>query len=111
MSQSELIDNPELNNSFEESYLTDVLREIHATPQAYWPNLVQILRVFRESVTLKSELSNHTQSEIDTQHQDILNQQHQALKKLTKEWLEEGEQEEQTKTWEYLRQTVDENPF
>lgn len=109
MSQPDLINKPEVNNNAEESYLTEILQEIQATPKQYWPNLLQILRVFRESVTLKTELSNHTQPEIDTQHQQLLNQQHQALKRLTKEWLEEGEQEEQTETWEYLRQEIDEN--
>lgn len=69
------------------------------------------MRVFRESVTLKTEFPNHNQQEIDAQQQQLLNQQHQALKQLTKEWLEEGELEEQTETWEYLRQEIDENPF
>ncbi|HLP92073.1 MAG TPA: hypothetical protein VK184_26215 [Nostocaceae cyanobacterium] len=109
MYQPSLINKPEVNNTAEESYLTEILREIQATPKQYWPNLLQILRVFRESVTLKPELSNNTQSEIDTQHQEILNQQYQALKKLTQEWLEEGEQEEQTETWKYLLQEIDEN--
>jgi hypothetical protein len=30
------------------------VREIRAMPQEYWPNLLQLIRVFRESVTLKS---------------------------------------------------------
>jgi hypothetical protein len=71
-----------------------------------------MMRVFRESVTFKPEIFNHSHLEIDAQQQ-ILNQQHQALKELTEEWLEEGEQEEQTETWEYLRQKqeIDDNPF
>ncbi len=29
-----------------------LLREIHKTPSEYWPGLLQLIRVFRESVTL-----------------------------------------------------------
>jgi len=29
------------------------VREIRQTPQEYWPNLLQLIRLFRESVTLK----------------------------------------------------------
>jgi hypothetical protein len=111
MSQPNLINKPEVSNTAEENYLTEILREIQTTPKEHWPNLLQIMRVFRESVTSKTDLLNHNQQEIDAQQQQLLNQQHQALKKLTKEWLEEGEQQEQTETWEYLRQEIDENPF
>lgn len=30
-----------------------IVHEIHETPREYWPNLLQLIRVFRESVTLK----------------------------------------------------------
>jgi hypothetical protein len=112
MSQSDLINKPELSNTTEENHLIEILREIQATPKEYWTNLLQIMRVFRESVTFKPEIFNHSQLEIDAQQQ-LLNQQHQLLKELTKEWLEQGEQEEQTETWEYLRQKqeIDDNPF
>ncbi|AFZ58111.1 hypothetical protein H6G54_15685 [Anabaena cylindrica FACHB-243] len=104
MSQPNLINKPEVTNTTKENYLTEILHEIQTTPKEYWPNLLQIMRVFRESVTFKTDLLNHNQQEIDAKQQQLLNQQHQALKQLTKEWLEEGEQQEQTETWEYLRQ-------
>lgn len=31
----------------------ELVHEIHATPQEYWPNLLQLIRLFRETVTLK----------------------------------------------------------
>jgi len=35
-----------------------IIREIHSIPDEYWPNLLEIVRLFRESVTLKpAELS------------------------------------------------------
>jgi hypothetical protein len=30
------------------------VHEIHEMPREYWPNLLQLVRLFRESVTLKS---------------------------------------------------------
>lgn len=30
-----------------------LMREARATPSEYWPNLLQLIRLFRESVTLK----------------------------------------------------------
>jgi len=30
-----------------------IIREIHSIPNEYWPNLLEIVRLFRESVTLK----------------------------------------------------------
>jgi hypothetical protein len=34
------------------SYQADIVREIKGTPEEYLPNLLQIVRIFRESVTL-----------------------------------------------------------
>ena len=30
-----------------------LVEEIHQTPREYWPNLLRLLRLFRETVTLK----------------------------------------------------------
>jgi hypothetical protein len=30
----------------------EIIREIHSIPDEYWPNLLEIVRIFRESVTL-----------------------------------------------------------
>jgi hypothetical protein len=34
-------------------YEEQLVREIQETPREYWPNLLQLIRLFRESVTLK----------------------------------------------------------
>jgi hypothetical protein len=34
-------------------YEEQIVKEIHDIPKEYWPNLLQIIRLFRESVTLK----------------------------------------------------------
>jgi len=36
------------------AYQKQLIREIKGTPEEYLPNLLQIIRLFRESVTLKS---------------------------------------------------------
>ncbi|MBD2136602.1 hypothetical protein H6F32_03130 [Anabaena sp. FACHB-1237] len=48
----------ELSNSVAEDHLTEILREIQATPKKYCPNLLQMMRVFRESVTFEPETFN-----------------------------------------------------
>ncbi|BAY79849.1 hypothetical protein NIES25_63370 (plasmid) [Nostoc linckia NIES-25] len=111
MSQTNLFKEAEFSNNREETCLIEILREIQETPKEYWPNLLAIIRVFRESVTLKQELLTHSQKELYKQEKEVLNQQHQALKQLTKEWLEEGDEQEQTETWEYLSHKIDDNPF
>jgi hypothetical protein len=35
------------------TYEKQLVREIHETPAEYWPNLLQLIRLFRESVMLK----------------------------------------------------------
>lgn len=35
------------------TYEKQIIYEIKETPQEYWPNLLQLIRLFRESVALK----------------------------------------------------------
>ena len=35
------------------TYKKQLIYEIKETPQEYWPNLLQLIRLFRERVTLK----------------------------------------------------------
>ncbi|MEO1427590.1 MAG: hypothetical protein AAFV71_00725 [Cyanobacteria bacterium J06633_8] len=92
------------NHNFTEISIIELLEEIQATPKEYWSNLLQIMRLFRESVTKNSQLSNTPEEE---NHR--LTQQHIALSELTQQWIEEGDETEQTETWEYLKQKLDEN--
>jgi uncharacterized damage-inducible protein DinB len=111
MSQSNLINKSEVSHSSDESFLIEILTEIQETPKEYWSNLLEIIRVFRKSVTIKPELLTNSPQELDQHEQKILHQQHQALKELSKQWLEEGDEHEQTETWESLNQPIDDNPF
>lgn len=49
MAEQSLTDQGDLHTEF----LEQMLQEIQKTPQEYWPNLLQMIRLFRESVTLK----------------------------------------------------------
>lgn len=49
MAEQSLTDQGERQTEF----LEQLLREIQKTPQEYWPSLLQMVRLFRESVTLK----------------------------------------------------------
>ncbi len=42
------------DNASKTEVLEQVIQEIQQTPQEYLPSLLQIIRLFRESVTLKS---------------------------------------------------------
>jgi hypothetical protein len=35
------------------AYEKQLVREIRATPPEYWPNLLQLIRLFRETIVLK----------------------------------------------------------
>ncbi|MEA5569379.1 hypothetical protein [Anabaena sp. UHCC 0399] len=105
MTQPNLIKQAEASHISQESCLTEILQEIQETPQEYWSNLLEIIRVFRKSFTIKPKLlTNFVQEDLDSGTKKLLHQQHQALKELTKEWLESGDEQEQTETWEYLNQ-------
>ncbi len=92
------------NHNFTEVSIIELLEEIQTTPREYWSNLLQIMRLFRESVTKNSQSSDTSEEE---NHR--LTQQHIALSELTQQWIEEGDETEQTETWEYLKQKLDEN--
>ncbi|MEM7554071.1 MAG: hypothetical protein AAF378_08220 [Cyanobacteria bacterium P01_A01_bin.84] len=96
----------EQNNHFQEVSIIELLEELQATPKEYWSNLLQIIRLFRESVTKNNQLFN---SEEANQENYRLIKQHNALSELTTLWIEEGDETEQTETWEYLKQKLDEN--
>jgi hypothetical protein len=91
--------------------LAKLILEIQQTPEEYLPNLLQLVRLFRESVTMKPvplEASEQNTTP-ETLEANRLAQQHKALKELTRLWIEEGDEQEQTETWEYLRQALDED--
>ncbi|HEY9301044.1 MAG TPA: hypothetical protein VIQ31_32705, partial [Phormidium sp.] len=86
--------------------IADLLREIQQTPEEYWPNLLQMIRLFRESVTMKSAQSDawkKAMDEINNPDPEKKATQQKALSELLKKLEEEGDEQEQTETAEILR--------
>jgi hypothetical protein len=44
-----------------QSYEELLIQEIQKTPEEYWPNLLQLVRLFRETVTLRPAESSFRQ--------------------------------------------------
>lgn len=94
--------------------IAELLRELQQTPAEYWPNLLQMIRLFRETVTMK-----HTSSDAWEKAMDEINNpdpekqvaRQKALSELIRKWEEEGDEEEQTETAEILRKALEETPI
>ncbi len=48
-------------NNYHTNYTNQLMREINATPGEYLPTLLNIVRIFRESITLKPAESSFRQ--------------------------------------------------
>ena len=70
-------------------------QEIQQIPSAQWNNLLELLKIFRQSVNPPQTLNP-----------PIVNQ---AALDLLRSWREEGNEEEQRETWEFLQQALDED--
>ncbi|MBW4567097.1 MAG: hypothetical protein KME31_03450 [Tolypothrix carrinoi HA7290-LM1] len=82
----------------------DLLLEIEQTPEEYLPELLQFVRLFRQSVTRKTSL-NHWENAInEINHSDPVKQQERKknIKKLFESWNELDEQQEQQTTLEII---------
>ncbi|MFB8791456.1 MAG: hypothetical protein U7123_22115 [Potamolinea sp.] len=101
----------ESESTHDNNLLAKLILEIQQTPAEYLPNLLQIVRLFRESVTIKPVALDASEQNTASETLEVnrLAQQHKALKELTRQWIEEGDEQEQTETWEYLRQALDED--
>lgn len=83
----------------------DLLLEIEQTPEEYLPELLQFVRLFRQSVMMKQTSLNYWENAInEINHGDVVKQQERKtnIKKLFELWNELDEQEEQQKTLEII---------
>lgn len=96
----------------ENHVLAKLILEIQQTPEEYLPNFLQIVRLFRESVTMKSVRSHTSEQNAtpETLEANRLAQQYKALNELTRLWIEQGDEQEQTETAEILRKALEEEP-
>lgn len=83
----------------------ELLLEIEQTPEEYLPELLQFVRLFRQSVMMKQTSLNNWENAInEINHSDAVKQQERKtnIKKLFESWNELDEQEEQQKTLEII---------
>ena len=85
----------------------EFLQEIQATPRESWPQLIQIMRLFREAVTKDHKVSDISIPAKDTNGKFDAIEQHKALSELLRKWDEEGDEQEQKETWEILSKALD----
>ncbi len=93
--------------------LAKLILEIQQIPEEYLPNLLQIVRLFRESVTMKpvrSQASVKAMDEIKNPDPVKKSVRQIALSELLRQWREEGDEQEQTETAEILRKALGEDP-
>jgi hypothetical protein len=73
--------------------LETLIQEIQQIPPAQWNNLLGLLQVFRQAVSNPAPPTKVNQAAID----------------LLRSWREEGDEQEQRETWEFLKTALDED--
>ncbi|MBD0385976.1 MAG: hypothetical protein ICV54_05430 [Nostoc sp. C3-bin3] len=83
----------------------ELLLEIQQTPEEYVPELLQIVRLFRQGVTMKQTSLNNWEDAIHEINQsDAVKQQERKtnIKKIFESWNELDEEQEQQETLEII---------
>ncbi|MEG4516795.1 MULTISPECIES: hypothetical protein [unclassified Microcoleus] len=93
--------------------IAEFLRVIQQTPREYWPNLLQMMRLFMETVTVKPVLSEEVPApeKIDITKLSLEEriQRNQGAIELLRSWREEDDEQDQKETAEYLEQVINED--
>ncbi|NEP48386.1 MAG: hypothetical protein F6K65_05930 [Moorea sp. SIO3C2] len=84
----------------------DLLLEIENIPDEQIPQLLQIIRLFRQSQMTNKESVDHWQkamARLEKSDPIQRKQQQQKLKELFQSWNELDEEEDQKETWEIIK--------
>lgn len=91
--------------------IVELLQEIMQTPREYWPNLLKTIRLFRETVSELPKAPPAPVEEVDitklSKEERI--KRNQGAIDLINSWVEEGDEQEQTETAEFLLKALDED--
>lgn len=81
----------------------DLLLEIEQIPEKYLPELLQFVRLFRQTVTIQTSLNDWEKGINEINSSDSVKQQRKSnIQKLFDSWNELDEQQEQQETLEIL---------
>ncbi|NDJ22856.1 hypothetical protein GS682_14675 [Nostoc sp. B(2019)] len=83
----------------------ELLLEIQQTPEEYVPELLKIVRLFRQSVTMKQTSLNNWENALnEINHSDVVKQKEREtnIRKLFESWNELDEEQEQQKILEII---------
>lgn len=84
---------------------------IEKIPKEYWPNLLQIIRLYGESVTIKEAQQkswDKIKEELKNPDPVVELARQKALSETLRSWREDGDEQEQKETWEILSKAFDE---
>ncbi|MBD2483851.1 hypothetical protein [Planktothrix sp. FACHB-1365] len=95
--------NPTTSEAKPTLLINEILTEIQLTPQEQWHNLLQIMRTFRQATNPDPQPVPLTPEEQQRKEQIKRNQ---AVIELLREWEEEGDEQEQTETFNYLQEVL-----
>jgi predicted Zn-dependent protease len=81
----------------------DLLLEIEQIPEKYLPELLQFVRLFRQTITIQTSLTDWEKGINEINSSDSVKQQRKSnIQKLFDSWNELDEQQEQQETLEIL---------
>lgn len=95
--------NPLENQDQPRLLINEILKELQLTPKEQWENLLQIMRTFRQATNPDPKPAPLTPEEQERREQIKKNQ---AVIELLREWEEEGDEQEQTETFNYLQEVL-----
>jgi hypothetical protein len=99
--------------AFSETSMAWLVLAIEKIPKEYWPNLLQIIRLYGESVALKDAQQkswDKIKEELKNPDPAVELARQKALSEMLKKWEEEGNEQKQTETAEILRKALEEDP-
>ncbi|MCC3583296.1 hypothetical protein [Microcoleus sp. PH2017_30_WIL_O_A] len=94
--------------------MVEFLSVIQQTPREYWPNLLKMMRLFLETVTVKPGLPEPAQTPESVDFTKLSKEErikrNQPAIELLRSWREdEDDEQEQKETAEYLEQVINED--